>query len=92
MRMLISDMAGRANIQIKGEQLGFDLNDRELAARVTEVVKGREAEGYSYESADASFEMLLRDQLGILDLPFLVESWRVFTEERVGDNISEATV
>lgn len=92
MRMLISDMAGRANIQIKGEQLGFDLADRELAARITQVVKAREAEGYSYESADASFEMLLREQLGVLDLPFTVHSWRVFTEERDGISISEATV
>ncbi len=33
MRMLVSDMAGRANIQIKGDELGFDLSDRELAAR-----------------------------------------------------------
>ncbi|MHA6511505.1 citramalate synthase [Tessaracoccus sp. Z1128] len=92
MRMLISDMAGRANIQIKGEQLGFDLADRELAASITARVKSREAEGYSYESADASFEMLLRDELGILELPFQVQSWRVFTEERDGINISEATV
>ncbi|MDF1487992.1 citramalate synthase [Tessaracoccus caeni] len=92
MRMLISDMAGRANIQIKGEQLGFDLTDRELAAKITNTLKEKEAEGYSYESADASFEMLLRDQLGVLELPFEVQSWRVFTEEQAGVNISEATV
>ncbi|WP_331715832.1 alpha-isopropylmalate synthase regulatory domain-containing protein [Tessaracoccus coleopterorum] len=36
--------------------------------------------------------MLLRDQLGVLDLPFEVDSWRVFTEERAGENTSEATV
>ncbi len=60
MRMLISDMAGRANIQIKGSELGYDLSDRTLAARITDVVKAREMEGYSYESADASFELLLR--------------------------------
>lgn len=92
MRMLISDMAGRANIQIKGDQLGFDLNDRDLAASITEVVKEREAAGYSYESADASFEMLLREQLGVLDVPIETHSWRVFTEERDGETISEATV
>lgn len=92
MRMLISDMAGRANVQIKGEQLGFDLTDRELAAKITNTLKAKEAEGYSYESADASFEMLLRDQLGVLELPFEVQSWRVFTEERAGINITEATV
>ena len=43
MRMLVSDMAGRANIQIKGEELGFDLSDRELAARITDQVKEAEA-------------------------------------------------
>ncbi|MEL4505723.1 citramalate synthase [Luteococcus sp. H138] len=96
MRMLISDMAGRANIQIKGEQLGFDLSDRELAARITEVVKQREAEGYSYEAADASFELLLRDEIGELEAPFGIASWRVLTEHRPGDaeneTYSEATV
>lgn len=92
MRMLISDMAGRANVQIKGQQLGLDLDDRELAARITERVKQRESEGYSYESADASFEMLLRDELGVLDLPIEVHSWRVFSEERAGLNLTEATV
>lgn len=92
MRMLISDMAGRANVQIKGQQLGFDLDDRELAARVTDRVKQRESEGYSYESADASFEMLVRDELGLLELPIEVHSWRVFSEERDGIAISEATV
>src|SRR5699024_5987495 len=77
MRMLISDMAGRASIQIKGEQLGFDLSDRDLAARITGVVKEREARGYSYEAADASFELLLRDTLDQLDKPFSVINWRV---------------
>lgn len=92
MRMLISDMAGRANVQIKGEQLGFDLGDRELAASITQRVKEREAQGYSYESADASFELLLRDELGVLELPFKSHSWRVLTEERDGISLSEATV
>ena len=92
MRMLISDMAGRANIQIKGEQLGFDLTDRELAARITESVKAKEAQGYSYESSDASFEMLLRHELGVLPTPISVRSWRVYTEERLGETLTEATV
>jgi 2-isopropylmalate synthase len=73
MRMLVSDMAGRANIQIKGEELGFDLSDREL-------VKDAEAAGYTYESADASFELLLRRELDQLPEYFAVHSWRVFTQ------------
>ncbi len=80
MRMLVSDMAGRANIQLKGEELGFDLSDRELAARVTEKVKEAEAAGYTFEAADASFELLLRRELGQLPELFTVHSWRVFTQ------------
>jgi len=80
MRMLVSDMAGRANIQIKGEEMGFDLSDRETAARVTEKVKEAEAAGYTFEAADASFELLLRRELGQLPVLFTVHSWRVFTQ------------
>jgi 2-isopropylmalate synthase len=80
MRMLVSDMAGRANIQMKGEELGFDLSDRDLAARITDRVKDAEAAGYTYEAADASFELLLRRELDQLPEYFSVHSWRVFTQ------------
>lgn len=80
MRMLVSDMAGRANIQIKGEELGFDLSDRNLAARITDRVKDAEAAGYTYEAADASFELLLRRELNQLPEFFSVQAWRVFTQ------------
>ncbi|MDR1768773.1 MAG: citramalate synthase [Propionibacteriaceae bacterium] len=93
MRMLVSDMAGRANIQIKGEELGYDLSNRELAARITETVKARELEGYSYESADASFELLIRDELGLNQEFFEVVSWRVLTSHAVSpEGDSEAVV
>ena len=84
MRMLVSDMAGRANIQIKGEELGFDLSDRDLAARITDRVKDGEAAGYAYEAADASFELLLRRELGQLPEFFSVQSWRLFTQGHPG--------
>jgi 2-isopropylmalate synthase len=93
MRMLVSEMAGRANIQIKGEELGFDLSDRELAARITDRVKDAEAAGYTYEAADASFELLLRRELGQLPEYFQVHSWRVFTQSTHGQETdTECTV
>ncbi len=93
MRMLVSDMAGRANIQLKGGELGYDLSDRDLAAEITERVKQREMEGYSYESADASFELLLRDALGQPADFFEVLHWRVWTGGEVGpEGDSEAIV
>jgi 2-isopropylmalate synthase len=95
MRMLVSDMAGRASVELKGRELGFDLsNDRELVTRVTQKVKELEAAGYTFEAADASFELLLRAEAeGERTRFFDVESWRVITESRPGSEaVSEATV
>ncbi len=46
---------------------------------MTERFKEREMDGYSYESADASFELLLREEMGLLEEFFEVLSWRVIT-------------
>jgi 2-isopropylmalate synthase len=95
MRMLVSDMAGRASVELKGRELGFDLSgDKEVIGRVTDKVKELEATGYSFEAADASFELLLRDELaGERRRHFTVESWRVIVEQREdGAVTSEATV
>jgi 2-isopropylmalate synthase len=94
MRMLVSDMAGRASVEIKGKQLGYDLSDPGSAGRVVERVKDLEARGYTFEAADASFELLLRDELAGERLRhFGVESWRVIVERRAdGAVVSEATV
>ncbi|MFC5179197.1 citramalate synthase [Nocardioides taihuensis] len=99
MRLLVSDMAGRASIELKGRELGFDLSgdsaeDRALVTRVTERVKALESRGYTFEAADASFELLLVEEVdGVRPSYFDVESWRVITETRPGDEaVSEATV
>jgi 2-isopropylmalate synthase len=99
MRLLVSDMAGRASIELKGRELGYDLSgdsadDRALVTRVTERVKEMEAGGFTFEAADASFELLLAEEVeGRRPSYFDVESWRVITETRPGDEaVSEATV
>ncbi len=94
MRLLVSDMAGRASVELKSRELGYDVSgDRELVTRVTQRVKDLEAAGYTFEAADASFELLLREEAEGRPSYFDVESWRVFTESRPGgDAVSEATV
>ncbi len=95
MRMLVSDMAGRASIELKGRELGYDLSaDRDLVSAVTRQVKELEAQGYTFEAADASFDLLLRTAVeGSRPDFFEVESWRVITESQPGgDAASEATV
>ena len=95
MRMLVSDMAGRASIELKGRELGFELAGRgEVLARITDRVKELEARGYTFDAADASFELLLREEVdGERACFFDVESWRVITYSRTDASaISEATV
>src|SRR3954462_14853581 len=96
MRLLVSDMAGRASIELKGRELGFDLSgDRERLGRVADRVKALEALGYTFEAADASFALLLHEEVyGFRPSYCDVESWRGITESRPGtaDAVSEATV
>ncbi|MDP9416698.1 MAG: citramalate synthase [Actinomycetota bacterium] len=95
MRMLVSDMAGRASIELKGRELGYDLSaDRGLLARVTERVKELEARGWTFEAADASFELLLLEEAkGQRPSFFDTESWRVIVDSsHSGDCVAEATV
>ncbi|NUR98349.1 MAG: citramalate synthase, partial [Kribbellaceae bacterium] len=95
MRMLVSEMAGRASIELKGRELGFDLsNDRDLVGRVADRVKDLESRGYTFEAADASFSLLLTEEVdGKRPSFFDVESWRVITESRAdGEAVSESTV
>ena len=93
MRMLVSEMAGRASVELKGRELGFEL-DGEVSGRLVDRVKSLEAQGWSFEAADASFELLLREELDGHPLRlFELESYRVIVESRPdGTPLSEATV
>jgi 2-isopropylmalate synthase len=81
MRMLVSEMAGRSSIELKGREFGIDLTGQsELLGNVTAAVKAAEAKGYTYDASDASFELLLRDAMGTKPTYFEVESWRTIVE------------
>ncbi len=94
MRMLVSELAGRATVELKGRELGMDLSARpDVTASVVERVKELEARGYTFEAADASFELLLREEMGEPVRYFTIESWRTIVERRSdGVVASEATV
>ncbi|HKC26726.1 MAG TPA: citramalate synthase [Jatrophihabitans sp.] len=93
-RILVTEMAGRASVELKSQELGVDVSARpDVVGSVVERIKEREAAGWSYEAADASFELLLREELGETHQPFLLESYRVIIERREdGQMVSEATV
>ncbi|CAB4337515.1 unannotated protein [freshwater metagenome] len=86
MRMLVSDMAGRASIEMKSQELGIDLKgDREVIGRVVDRVKEMESRGFTFEAADASFELLLREEAtGKRPSFFTINHW-LTTVERADD-------
>lgn len=95
MRMLVSEMAGRASIELKSAELGIDVSTSpDAVGRVVERVKELEAGGWTFEAADASFELLLREEVdGSRPRFFTVESWRTVVEQLAnGEVVSQATV
>jgi 2-isopropylmalate synthase len=97
-RLLVSDQAGRSNLVTELARIGIDVgrDDSRLDTLLREV-KEREAQGYAYEGADASFELLARRIFGSVPRYFDVKSYRVMVEQRhnaLGElvTVSEAVV
>jgi 2-isopropylmalate synthase len=97
-RVLVSDQAGKSNLIHELERLGVPVGrDDPRVAELLDEVKAREAIGYAYEGADASFELLARRLVGEVPRYFTVDSFRVMVEKRhnaLGKlvTVSEATV
>ena len=91
-RFVVSEMAGRATIQMKATELGLDMDGPAINS-VIDDLKRLEHEGYHFEAADASLELLMRRAGGWQHEFFRVESMRVITDETpAGDFSTEATV
>ena len=91
-RFVVSEMAGRATIEVKAEELGLAM-DGPAVNKVIDDLKRLEHEGYHFEAADASLELLMRRATGWTQNLFNVESMRVVTDEASdGTFTTEATV
>lgn len=79
----MSNQAGQSNLRRRLAEAGIEVPDKDPAmARILDRIKMREAEGYSYDTAQASFELLARDELGLLPEFFEVKRYRVTVERR----------
>ena len=89
-KVLVSDQAGKSNVLAELDRIGLkvDKNDQRVN-RLLEVVKEREAIGYAYETADASFELLARRMLGTVPKFFDVTYFDVKVEQRGNGNGGE---
>jgi 2-isopropylmalate synthase len=90
-RVLVSDLGGRAGMAMTAKEFGVDLDDR-AAGELTETLKRLESEGYVFEAADASLELLMRRASGWEQSFFAVEGYRVTTYHRETGVETEATV
>jgi len=96
--ILVSDKAGRANILNRLAQMGIEIAaDDERISELVKAVKDREALGYAYEDAEASFELMARQLLGTVPNYYDLQSFRVLDERRINAKgkrvtMSEATV
>jgi 2-isopropylmalate synthase len=93
-RVVVSELAGRASISMKAKELGIDLaGDPALVGDILDTVKELEHDGYTFEAADASLEILLRKKTGSYSPLFILESFRCIMEKREdGRVMTEATV
>jgi len=93
-RVLVSELAGQSNIISKAQELNLDVNaEHPQTKAVIEKIKDLEHQGYQFEGADASLELLLRQAYGNLEEVFTLESFKIFVEKRLDQSVSsEATV
>jgi 2-isopropylmalate synthase len=96
--IIVSDQAGKSNVLSRFRDIGIavDAGD-ERVMRLVEQVKQREFDGYAYDGAEASFELLARRALEAVPVYFRLQSFRILDERRLSprgdiESLSEATV
>lgn len=92
-RVLVSELSGQSNILSKAQEMGLDMNPDQIKSRVViDRIKDLEHQGYQFEGADASLELLLRDAYGDTQDIFTVESFKMMVEKTAAGMVSEAIV
>ncbi len=92
-RLVVSELGGRANTQIRAQQLGHQLEGVVDARELSVLIKRLEADGLAFEGAEASFELLIRRHQPGYVAPFRIVDFTVLVEQRDGRELrAEATV
>jgi 2-isopropylmalate synthase len=93
-RVLVSELAGQSNVLVKAQELHLDFNkENEKMKEVIERIKDLEHQGYQFEGADASLELLLREAFEGLEEIFTLESFKMLVEKTANHSVvAEAIV
>ena len=90
--VLVSELSGRGTVIEKAAEFGIELDD-EAIERVLERVKSAEHEGFQFEAADGTLELLMREEAGLYEPLFTLLSWRVISGQRFNGEVeTEATI
>lgn len=92
--ILISELSGKKSIILRAKEFGINLEtDLECVNKILNIIQKLEHEGYQFEAADGSFELLVKDIAGVKKKFFTLDSFRVLNEKKEnGEMMSEATV
>jgi len=91
--VLVSDLAGRSNIVMKAQELGFSVtNDTPELKTILARIKELEHEGFEFEAAEASLALLISRELQHKKLPFVVDGYHVSMRRDGPGSVCEATV
>ncbi|HVV69965.1 MAG TPA: alpha-isopropylmalate synthase regulatory domain-containing protein, partial [Verrucomicrobiae bacterium] len=92
-RVLVSDLAGRSNIVMKAQELGFKLgNDTPELKQILTRIKALEHEGYEFEAAEASLALVIRKLLKHQAAPFTIEGYHVSIRRDRALSVCQASV
>lgn len=93
-RVLVSELSGRSNVVLKAKEMGIDFNeDTDVSREIVLKIKELENQGYEFEAAEGSFELLIKKMQKKSKQFFEVVDFRVIDEKRVsGVVVSEATI
>ncbi len=92
MRVVVSELSGRANVVSKAGELGFENVDAATGAKVVELIKAKEHQGFSFEAAEASVALLVRRLAPGYRAPFSLVDYRVIVSRHGDHGMAEATI
>jgi 2-isopropylmalate synthase len=93
-RVLVSDLSGKSNIEYKANEMGIELGGNGYdSKRIVKEIKQMEDQGYQFDAADGSLELLIKKSTGQFKEPFSLLSLRVINEKnKDGQSMSQATI
>ncbi|MBF0458443.1 MAG: citramalate synthase [Nitrospirae bacterium] len=90
-RILLSDLAGKSTLQRKAEELGIDMGKKSKAKKILDMLKDLENQGYQFEGAEASFELMIKKETGQYKKAFEFLGFQLMTQKSCSESASTNT-